>query len=328
MLEIFKRNLFFNSLLLLPYVVVVRILTIIYPRAYKLNPEDGYLNHLLFSLLEDHALIQSIIAIVLVFFQATFVNFIVNRNRIARVPNLLPGLVYVLLISILPDFQILSPVLIATTFLLVALNSCFNSSKKQTAAGSIFNVSFFISVATMFYFPFCVFLVAAYISLLTIRTFRGLERMQFLIGAILPLFLFATYFNWYDVLPQYLPQYFINNIGLFDWRNGISQYEIIVLVCFIGLVLFSFIRYGELRKKKNVLAQKKIDILYWFLLLTIPTLFLWNNIGLEHLIILVPSLSILVGMFLLNLKNPIVAELIHVAGLLALFIPQITQIQF
>lgn len=328
MLELFRRNLFFNALLLLPYVVIVRILTLFYPRPYVISTEDGYLNHLLYSLIGDYPLLQSIIAIVLIFFQASFINFIVNKNRMASVPNLLPGVAYVLLISIIPAFQVLSPILIATTFLLISLNNCFNSSKKQSMAGNIFNVSFFISIASMIYFPFWVFLIAAYLSLMRIRTFTVLEQFQYLIGFLTPLFLFATYFNWYDVLPKYLPKYFTNNMGLFIWRDGFSQYELIVIASFLGLVFFSFLKYGDFRKKKNVLAQKKIDVLYWLLLLSIPTMFFWDNLGLDHFIVLIPSLSILFGMFLLSLKNHILAELIHIAALLVLFIPQIAQINF
>ena len=328
MLEVFRRNLFFNALLLLPYVIIVRVLSLIYPKGYQLNADDGYLNHLFYTLIGDYPLIQSIVAIVLVFFQASFINFIVNKNRMATVPNLLPGVVYVLLISIIPAFQILSPILIANTFLLFSIYNCFNASKKFSMATSIFNVSFFLSIAAMIYFPYCVFIVAAYLSLMRIRTFSLIEQLQFLIGAITPFFLFATYFNWYEVLPKYLPEYFWNNISLFDWRRGFEYYDLIVVFSFLALVFFSFIRYNEFRKKKNVLAQKKIDILYWLLLLSVPTIFFWQNLGLEHLIVLIPPLSIFIGMFLLGLRNRILAELIHVAGLLILFIPQIAQLSF
>lgn len=322
MLEIFRKNLFFNSLLLLPYACIVRIRSLIWPESYQLHADDGYLNHLIFTALSEYPLVQSILAIVLIFFQATFVNYIVNKNRIARLPNLFSGLVYILLVSMVSDFQVLSPVLIATTFLMLSLNSCFKCSKKQSSASDIFNTSFFIGLASFFYFPFIVFLIGGYIGMLIIRSFKLKERMQFLAGLIIPFFLFASYFNWYDVVSKYLLAYLSSNLSIPSLETGFSYYQIIALCGFIALALFAFIRYGDIRKKKNVAAQKKIDILYWFMFLTIPTLFFWNNIELNHLIILTPMLSIFLGMYLLSLKNRGMAEIIHIVALLALLIPQ------
>lgn len=158
--------------------------------------------------------------------------------------------------------------------------------------------------------------------MLIIRSFKIKERMQFLAGLIIPFFLFATYFNWYDVISKYLVGYVGNNISMPSLNAGVSYYQIIALGGFLALALFAFVRYGDIRKKKNVAAQKKIDILYWFLFLTIPTLFFWNSIDLRHLIMLTPMLSVFIGMYLLGLKNKGMAEIIHIIALLTLLIPQ------
>jgi len=324
-LEFFRKNLFFNALLILPYVAVVRIYSLIYPRPYLLSDEEGYLNHLIFSFLNDKPLVQSIIAIILIFFQATFINYIVNKNRIASLPNLLPGIAYVVLVSVLPSFQMLNPILISITLLLFAINSLFQCASKFPNAGQIFSVSFFISLASFIYFPSWVFLLAGYISLVTIRSFKVKERIQYLIGAVVPYYLFSSYFNWYEVLGKYMSGYLLQNITLPKLTNGFSAYQIGVVAGFIFLVFFSFFKYNEYRKKKTVATQKKIDILYWFLFFTLPMLFFWKNIDLNHFLILVPSLSILFGMFFFSLKNRFLAETIH--GLTIIMI-WFTQFQF
>ena len=325
MLEIFRKNLFFNSLLLLPYTCILRINSLISPRAYELHAEDGYLNHLIFTVLKEHALWQSIIGIILVFFQATFINYIVNKNRIAVIPNLLPGLCYVVLVSAIPSFNILNPILIAITFLLVSINSLFKCANKFSNSGHIFNVSFFISLASHIYFPFWVFLFAGYISLVTIRSFKTKERIQYLFGVLIPYFLFSTYYNWYGTVATFLSSYLSDNTTFSNFTQGFSKYQIIVSGLFILLAVFSFFKYNDHRKKKTVAAQKKIDILYWFLIFTIPTLFFWKNLELTHFIILVPSLAVFIGMFLLKLKNRLLAELIHLGSVLMIFF---TQFQF
>lgn len=325
MLEFFRKNLFFNSLLLFPYICIVRIYSLIYPTSYALHPEEGYVNQLIFSVLKDQPLVQSIIAIVLVFFQASFVNYIVNKNRITSIPNLLPGVVYVVLVSALPSFQVLNPILISITFLLVAINSLFQCASKFASSGKIFNVSFFISLASIIYFPCWIFLIAGYISLVTVRSFKVKERIQYLVGGLIPYFLFSTYYNWYDVLSKYMSSYITQNVTLSNFTKGFNTYQIVVVAGFVCLALFSFFKYNDYRKKKNVASQKKIDILYWFLFFSIPMLFFWKNLTLDHFLILGPSLAIFFGMYLLGLKNKFLAEMIH--GLAVILI-WFTQFQF
>jgi len=304
---------------------MVRIYSLIFPRAYQFTIEEGYLNQLIFTVLDGLPLVQSIIAILLIFFQATFINYIVNKNRIASLPNLLPGVAYVVLVSILPSFQLLNPILISVTFLLVAINSLFGCASKFSSSGKIFNVSFFIGLASLIYFPCWVFIIAGYISLVTVRSFKVKERIQYLIGAMIPYFLFSTYYNWYDVFGKYMSAYLSQNVTAQNFTRGFNTYQIVVLASFTFLALFSFFKYNDYRKKKNVATQKKIDILYWFLLFTLPTLFFWKTLELDHLIVLVPSLSILFGMFFLGLKNKFLAETIHGFAVILIWF---TQFQF
>lgn len=293
--------------------------------SYQLGADDGYINHLIFSFLGDSPLTQSIVAIVLIFFQATFINYIVNKNRIASQPNLLPGIAYVVFVSLLPSFQVLNPILISITLLLFAINSLFQCASKFANAGQIFSVSFFISLASFIYFPCWVFLFAGYISLVSIRSFKVRERIQYLLGAVVPYYLFSSYFNWYAVLGEYMSSYLSQNVVLPNLTGGFSYYQIGVITGFIFLVFFSFFKYNDYRKKKTVATQKKIDILYWLLLFTLPMLFFWKNMDLQHFLILVPSLSILFGMFFFSLKNRFLAETIH--GLTIIMI-WFTQFQF
>ena len=325
MLEFFRKNLFFNSLLLLPYTCIVRIYSLIYPRAYQLNSDEGYVNQLIFTYLNDKPLIQSIIGIALVFFQASYINFIVNKNRIATSPNLFPGVAYVVLASILPSFQVLNPILIALTFLLISIDSLFRCASKFSSSGNIFNVSFFISLASMIYFPCWILIFAGYISLVTIRSFKIKERIQYIIGGVIPFFLFSTYYNWNEVLGKYMSSYLSENATASNLTKGFNNYQIIVVSGFVCLALFSFFKYNDYRKKKNVASQKKIDILYWFLIFSLPMLFFWKNLELIHFLVLVPSLSVFFGMFFLDLKNRGFAEIIHVVAIVLIWI---TQFQF
>lgn len=322
MLEFFRRNLFVNSLLLLPYTILLRIGSLINPSVYQLNQEDGYINHLIFSLLQDSPIIQTIIAIILIFFQANYINHIINKNRIAPTPNLFSGMIYIILASIIPEFMTLSPALIATTFVLIALDNLFQSNKKMSSAGKIFNVAFFISISSLIYLPIIIYIIVGYIGLIIVRSFKFRERLQFVIGIFIPYFLISSYYKWNDVIGTYLGSYLSKNLTFKYLVSGVSMYNLIVILTFVVLCGIAVLNYNEYRKKKTIHVQKQIDIFFWFLIFSIPTILFWNNLGLTHFIILIPLLSILSGISLIKMKNKFLAELIHLFAILFVFFTQ------
>jgi len=121
MLGIFRHNLFINSILLLPYTIILRIYSLIYPSAYESSQVDGWINYSVFSFLLEYPRIQAIIAILIIFIQAVCINYIVNKHRLLVRPNLFPGLLYILLTSFHKEFLLLNPIILANFFLLIAL---------------------------------------------------------------------------------------------------------------------------------------------------------------------------------------------------------------
>ena len=115
MIGIFKNNLFFNSLLLLPYVIVLRIHSLIYPITYVALETDTVPTKLIFGFIES-GLTQNILATLIVYFQVLYINRLVIKHRMANQITLLPGLIYAILVSLVPEYSLLSPFLIANTF--------------------------------------------------------------------------------------------------------------------------------------------------------------------------------------------------------------------
>ena len=150
MIGIFKNNLFFNSLLLLPYLIVIRINSFISPKTYAIQESDSIVTKAIFNNLES-GLGQSIIALLLIYFHILFINRFVIKHRLSNVITLLPGLFYGLLVSMLPEYSMLSPYLFANTFVLLALGEIFSLYKKPKAADLLFNVGFLRPVLLFLY---------------------------------------------------------------------------------------------------------------------------------------------------------------------------------
>jgi len=132
LLSIFRNNLFINSLLLLPYVILVRVHTLVHPVAYEVQQGDTFVVEFLFSSISS-PIGQSISAILLVYLQAVFLNRLVIKHRLAPDYSLWPGLIYILL-TLMPSFPGLSPHLLANTFILISLDQLFRTYKSPKVA--------------------------------------------------------------------------------------------------------------------------------------------------------------------------------------------------
>lgn len=270
----------------------------------------------------SNPLIQNILANILIFIQALLINQIFIKNRVSKEITLFAGLAYIIFISIVSENNMLSPILIANTFIIIALTNLLNTYKLPNATVYIFNTGFFIGVASAIYTPYFVFIFFGVISLLLLRSFRLLEKLQFFIGLGLPYFLLFTYKYWSDI--KFAELDFIKEIFFrlpaFSGNSLIIFYiSVAILILCVG---FSIFNYPYFTSKKSIQSQKKIDIIYWFMFFTLIGFVIFKTIGSFHLTSLVIPLSILIGIYLSDSKRIIFNELMHIFIVSLIFITQ------
>ena len=115
-------------------------------------------------------------------------------GRITRESSLFPGLFYIFICTMFPDFNYLSPALMANTFVILALFNVFSSYKKSGQSGDVFNAGLFVSTAMLFDFSYCIFFISCFVGFLIVRSFRFIERVQYFLGFVIPIFLGGTYY--------------------------------------------------------------------------------------------------------------------------------------
>ncbi len=234
----------------------------------------GWLSSWVYELLGGHqgwgAEIASLLLLVA---QAAIINGIVLEHRLGEEQNLFPGMFYVLLCSILPGMMHLSPALMANTFLLIALNEIFSVYKNSAAAGSIFNIGFWIAVASLFAPAYIVFLLPAFMGLNILRGLEIKERLMLLTGAIVPFLLGGVWFYWHDQLEQGIAHQFAKRFAWMSFKEA-EAFPVWASAAVLGfVVVLALVSYAAMIYKKTIQVQKKIGLLYWMLLaggLTVP----------------------------------------------------------
>ncbi|HLZ17146.1 MAG TPA: hypothetical protein VKQ08_08900, partial [Cyclobacteriaceae bacterium] len=107
-------------------------------------------------------LARHILALLLIFFQAAFFAFILIRNRAYNESNYLPAFVFGVLCYFSFDMLSLSRELLASTFLLLALNNIFKEIEFRVQRDEIiFNIGIYLGISSLLVFSYSVFLLGA-----------------------------------------------------------------------------------------------------------------------------------------------------------------------
>ncbi len=319
MLAFFRTNQFFTTLLLIPYIFLIRIVTLLRPEAYVPKEYDTWLTKYFFGELFIGPRFQSVLACIFIFLLANFVNRLIIQNRLSKLLTQIPGIVFILLTSLFKGSLYLSPAMIASFFTLLSLLHLFRIYKTRDAEVKIFNAGFYIGLALLFYPGVIILWLFGIIGLLNLRSFKISELMIFLSGIIVPVFLLWTYFYWNDRSSDIFELLQFDK-GIFSVFLNFNT-EVLIWLVLIGLIVgFSIVRYNNYTMKNAIQVQKKIDIVYWFMLFTFMMLFFVEGINPEHLIFLAIPFAVFLGLSYERMKNHLIAELLHIVLVLTILV--------
>lgn len=280
--------------------------------------ESGLLSEMLFEYLsEQKQWTIELLTWLLLLIQAIYICLIANRNRLTSDYLLLPGAMYLLVMHAIPPFLPFSSILLANTFLIIAISQLLNTYRNQKCIDKIFNVGFWIAIASLFHFSYLFFLVAAFLGLATLRAFKGRELLVLFVGAITVYLLVGTYAFWQDSLYEFWQEHVRSNIGLLDFEveNVINNYIALGIVALLLLIVL--LGYISVIRRQNIQFQKKVKVLYWVLLICgVSTIFYADNVLAQAAILSVPN-GILLGLLLANISQK-AAEIVHLLLIVAI----------
>lgn len=214
MIGIFRQKNPLNAALLLIYALVLKLPLFLHPVAPALHPQDNdnYLYRLILNLLNSlfgHiAILYSLLTFLLLIIQASLFNRIFNHHKVLPKPTYLPGMSYIMITSLLPDWGHFSaPLLINTIMIWVwyRMMELYNSQRPGTA---IFNIGIWTGIVSLLYIPAVAFLLLVLSGLLTMRPFRIREWFVGLLGFTFPYYVIflilylSGHWNTADILPS------------------------------------------------------------------------------------------------------------------------------
>lgn len=254
-------------------------------------------------------LAYQIIALVLVAFQCLVFNRLLLRNKAYNENTYIPGLVYGLLMSFFFDFLTLTPVLMGTTFLLLALNNIFNHIEFRAKQDEmILNIGLYLGIAYLFYLPNIIFGVAA---LLVFAVFTGTVARRYILmlfGFSLPMLLAACYFLLKGRLAIFIYN-FLDPLLNYEVEQYMSFQEILILFSVpIGLLILALVRVNQRARFTNYQARLT-QVMFVWIVFSIGFVFLSGVFAPNTFMVFVPSGAFFLSHYLLLIKKRWMAEI-------------------
>ncbi len=212
MTGIFKQKNPSNLLLLLLFGIIIKLPLFLHPQ----QPVDRYGDALLFQAILDFfspaaknfPALWSLIAFALLLVQAIVLTRFINNQRMMNRSNYLPGMAYLLITSLLPEWNYFSAPLLINSILLFVLTRLFSIYNQQDAKGSIFNIGLALGIAGFLFVSSLTFIIWVLLALAVMRPFRLNEWLLCLLGITTPFYFYGIYlfiaggWSWEAITPH------------------------------------------------------------------------------------------------------------------------------
>lgn len=313
----------FNSLMLLPYALILRLVVIIFLHE-QLPPEVyGNWGKEIVEASQHWGVGAFLLSTFLVFIQAAMLNRLFIKQSMIGEINLFPGLCYILLTALHPAFISFSSLLLANTTLLIALNYLFDILKKDRQEETRFMVGWWLGVSALIYSPYYILFLFGLISMSILKTLKVKDIFQYMTGYISPFLI-----SWLvhivrtdNLYPGFLDAF--RTFGIPQLKR-ISNIADIITISIIGLLLVvSILGYGQFIARKNIHAQKKIDSMYALIFFSLLMALFPLVISIQFLMVLMIPLSLYLAIVLRLIRHQAIAESIHFILFVAAILSQI-----
>ena len=257
-----------------------------------------------------------VVALAFSAFQIIYFNILASSKDFYKERNYIPGLFYVVFLNISFDCFTLSPALMGSTFMLLAFGAMVRQMDRQGVTNEVFEVGFYMSIATLFHPPMLAFVFWAMASLLFFTGASLRHHSLNIFGFLFPILLAALF---YYIDGSFDP--FVRNFirPVFDVRQyNLNDFKTLFLTLFIPFAfgIMGFFRVVNYARYTNFQTRIQQIMMIWFII-GIVSIALFPFMAPMQFIIFIPCLTFYSVHFVATFRKRWVAELTFL-GLLAL----------
>ena len=319
---------FFRSSFIIQYIALVLLTAALWapgfirlPVAMELNGLVAPLYHLAAKLAGLAEIISPLATVIIVFVSALTLNNILIFHDLAPKNDLLPALIFIILMGSSPETLGFSPVVMTIPFFAWFLHTIFQVNDEPENYMAVFNASILISVISMVSPEMILLFFLIWIMLLIFGTFNGRNLVISLIGLLVPYLYLGVYYFYTDQLPDALQayrQYILSQAGP---HFRVDYWQLAAWAIFIFLMLApAFLRITSTLGVTNINFRKKMAATAWFLVFSIPLIFSSGPLE-SHNLLFLPA-SVMIAHYFSLFKKPVWQEIVLAVFLVVIILHQ------
>ena len=261
--------------------------------------------HFLFGRSE---LVFDILGRMLIFFQIVYWNNTLMRYRVFDENTYLPAIIMAALYHFSFDMTTLSPTLIGSTFLMLALGQLFSQTvlQKETSESTLL-IGLYGGLATGFHLNFVLFLPYIIFTGLAVSGFSIRQLFLSLVGFFLPILLILVFYFWNNGLKEALQFWpLIFTYEKYHYQPFLSWLIPGILPVLLALAGYFF---GSFFRGATINQQKQRQLIVLWLLFSGLFFFLVKRQAAYQLLVFIPGLTYLITQFFLHFRSGIIAPL-------------------
>lgn len=293
-----------NLLILVGYTFLMRLVIVFnLPTSLGLDILEPYTK--LFIQISSQApspLLNIFLAAVVVLVQALIFNRIVNNHGLLSRASYLPALLYVTGTSLFMQFMVLSAALLVNFLLIFMIDKFLKLAKAHHVMGIMFDVGMLIAIGTLIYFPFILFMLMLWLSLLMYRPFNWREWISGVIGFLTIFAFVAVIYFWNDNIDRFMDiwQPLTNT---FPSNLQINYNDYLVLIPVALIMLLALLQLKENFFRSFISTRKAFQMLFFMFLIGMFSFYAKPGVTVNHFLLCVPSGAVLLAYYFSNAKK-------------------------
>lgn len=239
-----------------------------------------------------------LVAAILVFIQALWLNQMVNKYNLLGKPTFLPALMYITISGLFVPFLILSPPLICNFLLLWMIDKLLTFYNDGSPKATAFDLGMIVAIGTLIYFPYIYMFLAIWAALIIFRPFNWREWVSVIIGFITIFSFLAVFYYLNNHINQFY-QIWLPLTSTFPSKIQINYYNYLVLIPVIVILVLAFFRLRLNFFKSYVLIRKAFQLLSVVFVIALLSFYVKTNFRLSHFLLCAVPASILFAYYFL-----------------------------
>lgn len=304
MLHLIRNNSPYTVIILLIFTLVVKMQVLAHPQVVALPAHDVLFSsivHVVDFILNGSAFGYTLLAVIMLFAQALYLNTIVAKQRLFNKTSYIPAYTYLLLTSLHPSFSYFSEALLMNWCLLGGIHLLLRFHQTHQPRKDVFNTGFLLALMALFHFSAIGYFLLLFIALILLRSFNPGEWVVTLLGYLTPAYFWVGILFLFDKTGM-LSQW--PHIGLFLPKKVVAPVYTIGLITGL-IVLFSLGMYAlqSLMAKTSVFNRRNWVMVLFCLFISFVVA-MATDISMQYIwLLLMPALALIICHALYLEKN-------------------------